>query len=253
MFRMLFMLMLTPIFAMASIAMPLLDAQKQAKQTVVLILLGPPGAGKGTQAGMLSETLQLPHISTGDLLRSNIKEGTELGKTAKGYMDQGKLVPDALILDMLFARVAKEDCQKGYILDGFPRTLAQAKAYDERLEAGTKTIAINLALNNEIIVDRLSKRMTCKECNTPYHLLFSPPKKEGTCDACQGQLIQRSDDKEEVIKNRLAVYEEQTSPLIHYYTEKKNLKEFSCDQPIDKVLNQILDYLREIYRSLQEG
>ena len=253
MFRTLCMLMLSPIFAMASLAMPLLNAQKQSKQTVVLILLGPPGAGKGTQAGMLSETLQLPHISTGDLLRSNIKEGTELGKTAKGYMDQGKLVPDALILDMLFARVAQEDCQKGYILDGFPRTLAQAKAYDNRLGKETKTIAINLALSNEIIVDRLSKRLTCKECNTPYHLTFSPPKKEGICDVCEGPLIQRSDDKEEVIKNRLAVYEKQTSPLIHYYSEQKNLKEFSCNQPIDKVLNEILDYLREIYRSLQEG
>ncbi|MDN3509625.1 MAG: adenylate kinase [Candidatus Neptunochlamydia sp.] len=247
------MLMLTPVFAMASLLMPLLGAQKQSRQTVVLILLGPPGAGKGTQAGLLSETLQLPHISTGDLLRSNTKEGTELGKTAKGYMDQGRLVPDALILDMLFARVAQEDCQRGYILDGFPRTLAQAKTYGQRLGKDTKTSAINLSLSNEIIVDRLSKRLTCKECNTPYHLTFSPSKKGGICDACEGLLIQRSDDKEEVIKNRLAVYEEQTAPLIRYYSEKKNLKEFSCNQPIDKVLNEILDYLCEIYRSLQEG
>ena len=246
------MLMFTPILAMAPTAMPFLEAQKQAKQTVVLILLGPPGAGKGTQASMLSETLQLPHISTGDLLRSNIKEGTELGKTAKEYMDQGKLVPDTLIFDMLFARVSQEDCHRGYILDGFPRTLAQAKAYDQRLGRETKIIALNLALSNEVIIDRLSKRMTCKECSTSYHLIFSPSKKEGICDACQGLLIQRSDDKEEVIKNRLAVYEAQTAPLIRYYSDEKNLKEVSCNQPIDKILNEILDYLREIYRSLKE-
>ncbi|MDJ0652356.1 MAG: adenylate kinase [Simkaniaceae bacterium] len=233
--------------------MPPLDAQNQSKQTIALIILGPPGAGKGTQARILSKTLQLPHISTGDFLRSSMKEGTELGKTAKRYMDQGKLVPDALILDLLFARVAQQDCQKGYILDGFPRTLAQAKAYDQRLGKETKTIAINLSLSNEIIVDRLSKRLTCKECNTPYHLTFSPPKKERICDACESSLVQRSDDEEEVIKNRLAVYKEQTFPLIHYYFEKKNLKELSCNQPVDKVLKEILDSLREIYPSLQEG
>lgn len=252
MVRTLCMFMLTPILAMASIAMPLLEAQKQANQTVVLILLGPPGAGKGTQAGMLAETLQLPHISTGDLLRTNIKEGTALGITAKKYMDKGNLVPDNLIIDMLFARVAKKDCQRGYILDGFPRTLSQAKAYHQRLGSETKTIALNLALSSEIIIDRLTKRLICKECNTPYHLSFSPPKKEGICNECNGVLIQRSDDKEEVIRKRLTVYETQTAPLIQYYSAEKSLKEVSCNQPIDKVLNEILDYLREIYHSLKE-
>lgn len=244
--------MLTPILAMASMAMPLLEAQKQSKQTIVLILLGPPGAGKGTQAGMLADTLQLPHISTGDLLRSNIKRGTELGKTAKGYMELGKLVPDDLILAMLFARVSQEDCHRGYILDGFPRTLAQAKAYHQRLGSETKTITLNLALSNEVIIDRLTKRMICKECSTPYHLTFSPPKKEGVCNECNGSLIQRGDDKEEVIQKRLTVYQTQTAPLIQYYSDEKSLKEVSCNQPIDKVLNEILDYLREIYRSLKE-
>lgn len=252
MFKLLWMLMLTPTLSIASLKAPLLEAQNQTSQTVVLILLGPPGAGKGTQANILSDTLQLPHISTGDLLRSNIKEGTELGKTAKGYMDQGKLVPDDLILDMLFARVANEDCQRGYILDGFPRTLPQAEAYDKRLGTSAKTIALNLSLSNEEIINRLSKRVTCKECNTPYHLIHSPPKTEGKCDECGGTLIQRSDDKEEVIQKRLNVYEKQTAPLIEYYSKENALKQVSCSQSIDDVLTEILDYLREIYRSLKE-
>ncbi len=234
----------------ASVALPLLEARKQAKQTVVLILLGPPGAGKGTQAEMLSETLQIPHISTGDLLRSNIKAKGELGETAKVYMDQGKLVPDNLILDMLFARVAKEDCQKGYILDGFPRTLAQAKAYHQRLGDEIKTITLNLELTNEMIIDRLSKRLTCKECNAPYHLTFSPSSKKGICDHCGGPLIQRNDDKEEIILKRLTIYQTQTAPLITYYSKEKLLKGISSNQSIENVLKEILDYLREIYRSI---
>ncbi|MCP5506067.1 MAG: adenylate kinase [Chlamydiales bacterium] len=246
------MLMLTPTLSIASLKAPLLEAQRQVNQTVVLILLGPPGAGKGTQAAILSETLQLPHISTGDLLRSNIKEGTELGKTAKGFMDEGKLVPDTLILDMLFARVKQADCQKGYILDGFPRTLPQAEAYDKRLGAGCKTIALNLSLSQEEIINRLSKRLTCQECSTPYHLIHSPPKTEGTCDECTGTLIQRSDDKEEVIRKRLSVYETQTAPLIEHYSKENALKQVSCSQSIDEVLTEILDYLREIYHSLRE-
>ncbi|MEM8728233.1 MAG: adenylate kinase [Chlamydiota bacterium] len=229
------------------------NERQQSKHTIVLILLGPPGAGKGTQAGLLFENLRLPHISTGDLLRGHIKEGTGLGKTAEGYMDRGKLVPDVLILEMLFARVAREDCRKGYILDGFPRTLAQARAYDQRLGREVETVAINLSLGNEIIVDRLSNRLTCRECGAPYHLTFSPPKKRGVCDICQGPLIQRSDDKEEVIKKRLAVYEKQTAPVIHYYSEKKRLKEFCCNQPIDKVLSELLDYLRESHPFLKGG
>lgn len=239
--------MLAPILAMASLSMPLLESQKQTKQAVVLIILGPPGAGKGTLASMLKENLQLPHISTGDLLRNNIKEGTELGKTAKGYMEQGKLVPNKLIIDMLFARVDHEDCQKGYILDGFPRTLDQAKAYHQRLGSETKTIPLNLSLSEEKIIDRLSKRVTCKECSTPYHLIFSPPKKEGICNNCQGSLIQRSDDKEDVIRNRLVVYEAQTAPLIKYYSDKSTLKEISCDQHIDKVLIEALEHFQKAY------
>lgn len=252
MLKLLWMLMLTPTLSIASLKAPLLEAQKQVNQTVVLILLGPPGAGKGTQAAILSETLQLPHISTGDLLRSNIKEGTSLGMTAKGYMDQGKLVPDNLILDMLFDRVKEADCQKGYILDGFPRTLPQASAYDERLGTSGKTIALNLSLSQEEIINRLSKRLTCQECSAPYHLLHSPPKTVGKCDECSGTLIQRSDDKEEVIRKRLDVYETQTAPLIEYYSKENTLKQVSCSQSIDEVLTEILDYLREIYRSLKE-
>lgn len=237
--------MLIPILSMGAVEEPsAIDEQNQSSHMTVLVLLGPPGAGKGTQAKVLSKTLQLPHISTGDLLRTHIKENTELGKEAKAYMDQGQLVPDALILDMLFARVSQEDCQEGYILDGFPRTLDQAQAYDKRLGKETKTIAINLSLDEEVIVHRLGNRLTCQECSTPYHLTFSPPKKEGVCDVCNGLLIKRSDDQEEVIRKRLAVYQNQTAPLIHYYTEQKNLQEVSCDQPIDQVLSEILGHLR---------
>lgn len=244
--------MLTSPFCSAPMQASLLEAQKQANQTVVLILLGPPGAGKGTQASILSDTLQLPHISTGDLLRSNIKEGTELGKTAKEFIDQGKLVPDDLILDMLFKRVAREDCKKGYILDGFPRTLSQAKAYDKHLGKNIKRITLNLSLSNEEIINRLSKRMTCQECSAPYHLIHSPPKEEGRCDGCNGALIQRADDQEEVIRKRLNVYEKETAPLIEYYSKEKTLKQIFCLQSIDDVLTEILDYLRQMYHSLKE-
>lgn len=226
---------------------PLLTSAKNSKQkTRVLIMLGPPGAGKGTQATILKETLNIPHISTGDLLRTNIKEGTDLGEKAQIFMNKGELVPDNLILDMLFDRVSKEDCQVGYILDGFPRTLPQAHAFQKRLNETSNVIAIHLDLPDEEIVQRLSNRVVCSFCNAPYHLIYFPPKKEMTCDTCSSGLIQRSDDKEEVIRSRLEVYHKQTKPLITYYSKQKNLQKVDCNKPKDKITKDIFSILRKV-------
>ena len=243
-----FMALLT----LASIAAPILKAKQQSEQTVVLILLGPPGAGKGTQATILCDTLQIPHISTGNLLRANVQQETPIGKQAEVFMDQGKLAPDNLILDMLFERVGLEDCQKGYILDGFPRTLAQAKAYHQRLSSSSKAIAINLHLPDDTIVERLSQRLVCSKCGAPFHIKHSPPAQEGLCDHCNGELYHRSDDKEEVIRNRLKIYHAQTAPLITYYSKEQDLQTICCSQPIQNVLEEILEYLKEIYDSIDK-
>ncbi|MCB1085319.1 MAG: adenylate kinase [Chlamydiia bacterium] len=212
-------------------------------QTGVVILLGPPGAGKGTQALKLHEALGLPHISTGNILRSHVKDETPLGEEAQVYMNQGKLVPDTLILKMLFERVTASDCEKGYILDGFPRTLNQARAFKEGLKKGQKLLPINLALPDEIIIDRLTQRRVCSECAAPYHLLYSPPKKDGICDQCGGALIQRKDDREEVVRKRLEVYHKETAPLISYFSEMTSLKNISCDQPIEQIFQELITYL----------
>lgn len=190
----------------------------------VLILFGPPGAGKGTQAALLKEKLQVPHISTGDLLREHLKNASALGKQAKEFMNNGQLVPDQLILQMLFERIDQTDCTKGYILDGFPRTLAQAEALNAHFVKGEKILAVHLDLADQKIVDRLTKRVTCETCQAPFHLITSPPKEQGKCDHCSGKLVQRSDDNAEVISKRLKVYHEQTSPLISFYKQKKMLK-----------------------------
>jgi len=231
---------------MSVLSTPTIESKELEKQTLVVILLGPPGAGKGTQAKMLQTTLDVPHISTGDLLRSNIKEGTSLGSKAKGFMDVGRLVPDDLILDMLFSRVAKGDCTSGYILDGFPRTLDQAKAYHASLNENTKTVAINLELQDGVIIQRLSSRMVCSGCSAPFHLQHSPPKRERICDYCNSPLIQRNDDQEEVIKKRLTVYHAQTAPLITYYSKNQSFKGVSCAQSIENVLDEILEYLKSL-------
>jgi len=184
--------------------------------TKVVILLGPPGSGKGTQAIRLTKELGIPHISTGDLFRENISKNTELGKRAKTYMDAGKLVPDEVVLDMLFDRVSRPDCAKGYLLDGFPRTLPQAEALAKHLKDGTDLVVLELEVPDEMIVKRVAGRLTCESCGTIYNRYFSPPSIEGVCDKCQGKLVQRSDDNEEVVKERLRVYHSQTSPLIDY-------------------------------------
>lgn len=210
-----------------------------------IIMLGAPGAGKGTQAKMIAEKYQIPHISTGDIFRANIKNGTELGKEAKTYMDKGELVPDELTVRILLDRVAQPDCEKGYVLDGFPRTIPQAEVLDQELTKRNEKIdyAVNVEVPDENIVRRMSGRRACVSCGATYHLVHIPPKKEGLCDKCGNELILRDDDKEETVKNRLGVYHDQTQPLIEYYGSKGVLK--SVDGTIDMmdVFKSITDIL----------
>lgn len=187
-----------------------------------IIMLGAPGAGKGTQAKMISEKYGIPHISTGDIFRANIKNETELGKKAKKYMDQGLLVPDELVVDLVVDRLTKEDTKEGYILDGFPRTIPQAEALTNALKEREEDIdyAINVEVPDEVIVERMSGRRACLNCGGTYHVVFNPTKVEGICDSCGGQLVLRDDDKPATVKKRLDVYHEQTQPLIDYYTKQ---------------------------------
>lgn len=209
---------------------------------VVVILLGPPGAGKGTHAGPLSKGLGIPHISTGDLFRENIRAQTPLGDEAKGYIDKGHLVPDELVLDMLFSRVESADCKEGYILDGFPRTIAQAKALDQRLGNKAHILVLNFQLSDEVIIERITGRLVCKTCSKPYHKRFDQPKIELTCDVCNGTLIQRDDDKEEIVRKRLEVYRAQTEPLIQYYAKQKDvLKEIDSQKEKAQVFQDVLE------------
>jgi adenylate kinase len=221
---------------------PLFSGEKleNTPNPLVLILLGPPGSGKGTQAAMLHDKLHLPHISTGDLLREHIRKNTELGKQAQTFMDKGQLVPDALILDILFERVAQKDCKNGYILDGFPRTISQAETLQTRLQGKPAPVVINMDLSDSKIIERLTKRVSCEKCGTPYHLVNSPPKKQGQCDKCGGKLIQRSDDTEAVIAKRLKVYHEQTAPLIAYYQKQKLLHTVNCDAKKEIIFSQVI-------------
>ena len=191
-----------------------------------IIMLGAPGAGKGTQAKMIADKYGVPHISTGDIFRANIKNGTELGMEAKKYMDQGLLVPDELTVRILLDRVAQDDCKNGYVLDGFPRTIPQAEVLDSELTKLGDHIdyAINVDVPDENIVKRMSGRRACLTCGATYHIEHVPPKKEGICDVCGSELVLRDDDKPETVKNRLNVYHEQTQPLIDFYTEKGVLK-----------------------------
>ena len=189
----------------------------------VIILLGAPGAGKGTQAVYLREKYQLPHISTGDLFRENLKGNTPIGLKAKAYMEKGALVPDEIVFEMLFDRLAKPDAQKGYILDGFPRTIAQAETLDASLKEKANIVVIEIDVPDRLILDRLTGRLTCEKCGTPFHKTTMKPKVEGTCDKCEGKLIQRKDDTEAVINERLKVYHDQTEPLKGYYAKQGRL------------------------------
>lgn len=212
-----------------------------------IIMLGAPGAGKGTQAKMIADKYGVPHISTGDIFRANIKNGTELGMEAKKYMDQGLLVPDELTVKILLDRVANDDCKNGYVLDGFPRTIPQAEVLDNALnELGDKIdFAINVDVPDENIISRMSGRRACLSCGATYHIEHIPPKAEGICDRCGKELILREDDKPETVKNRLGVYHEQTQPLIDFYEKKGVLQSVDGTIPMEDVFQAIVNILGE--------
>ena len=214
-----------------------------------LILFGPPGAGKGTQAARLEADFRLPFISTGDILRGNVKDGTELGKQAKEYMDAGDLVPDELVVAMAADRLQEEDARDGFILDGFPRTLAQAKALDQQLaELGRRVIAALLIdVPDEEVIRRLSGRRVCIKAGHNYHIEFDPPKREGICDQDGSRLVQRDDDQPEVIQNRLNVYHEQTEPLIQFYDEQGLMRRIDGTRPP----NEVHDHIRAVIATLR--
>jgi len=212
---------------------------------VNLILLGPPGAGKGTQAQRMVERYRIPQISTGDILRAAVKESTPLGTKAEGFMDRGQLVPDEIVIGIIEERLKAKDCNSGFILDGFPRTIPQAEALQPILAKLGKKIdhVINIEVDSEELVRRLTGRRTCKNCGAMFHVLFQPPKKEGLCDRCGGTLYQRADDNEEAIRTRLNEYEKQTAPLIQYYRGKKNLRSVQGVGGPDQIFGQIVRLL----------
>lgn len=208
-------------------------------------MLGAPGAGKGTQAKKIAEKYTIPHISTGDIFRANIKNGTELGKKAKEYMDQGLLVPDELTCDLVMDRIQQDDCKNGFVLDGFPRTIPQAEALDEALnKIGQKMdYAIDVDVPDENIVNRMGGRRACLSCGATYHIQFNPTKEEGICDACGAQTVLRDDDKPETVQKRLTVYHDQTQPLIDYYKKQDILKSVDGTQPMEAVFDAIIGIL----------
>lgn len=210
-----------------------------------IIMLGAPGAGKGTQAKMIAKKYDIPHISTGDIFRANIKNETELGKEAKKYMEQGLLVPDELVVDLVVDRLTEDDTKEGYILDGFPRTIPQAEALTEALKKHNEEIdyAINVEVPDEVIIERMAGRRACVGCGGTYHVVFNPTKTEGICDACGGKLILREDDAPETVKKRLDVYHEQTQPLIDYYTGQNKIVEVDGKLEMAEVFEAITKIL----------
>lgn len=211
-----------------------------------LVLLGPPGVGKGTQASAMVEKYNIPHISTGDIFRANIKQGTDLGKKAKEYMDKGHLVPDDVVVSIVKDRLSEEDCKEGFLLDGFPRNISQAEILDEELsEMGIELDkVVNIYADKEILVERVVGRRICKTCGKGYHIKFNPPKKENVCDVDGGELFQREDDTKETVSTRIEVYEEQTQPLIDYYEKKGIILDVDGTQPIAKVSETIARALK---------
>ena len=212
-----------------------------------LILLGPPGAGKGTQAVNIVEKYKVPHISTGDIFRENIKNGTELGMKAQEYMNRGELVPDELVCDIATDRLSRDDCKDGFLLDGFPRTVFQAEKLDEYLNAKGKTldVVINLEADDEELIRRLTGRRICRNCQASFHVINIPPKKEGVCDYCGGELYQRDDDTVETAKNRISVYDEQTKPLVDYYCNKGVIANIDSTTGVKNVFADIVAALGE--------
>lgn len=215
--------------------------------------MGPPGAGKGTQAKVLAKKLNLPHISTGDLLRLNVSQNTELGRQAKSFMEQGALVPDELVTKMLIQRINQADAEKGFILDGYPRNINQAEALDEALKRTKKAIdlVVYLETSEPVIIQRLSGRLVCSRCGANFHVKNMPPRQDMICDNCQGKLYQRTDDKEETIKERLKVYLKESFPLIKYYEQKQKLHRLSADLDAEIVLEQIIRLAQGYSNSLK--
>ena len=210
-----------------------------------IIMLGAPGAGKGTQAKQIAAKYGVPHISTGDIFRANLKEGTELGLKAKVYMDQGQLVPDSLTLELIMDRFSKDDCRNGYVLDGFPRTIPQAEALTKALKDNNDRLdyAIDVDVPDENIINRMSGRRACAKCGGTFHIKYNPTKVEGICDLCGGELYIRNDDKPEIVQKRLVAYHEQTQPLIDYYRNEGILKTVDGTQDVDKVFEDIVAIL----------
>lgn len=209
-----------------------------------IILLGPPGAGKGTQAKKISETFSLPHISTGDMLRENISNNTPLGLRAKSYMSRGELVPDELLITIIKDRLSRSDCSGGFLLDGYPRTIPQADALQMILTESSRKldVVLNIDVDDEELIKRLSGRRMCA-CGTSYHVMFNPPETEGICDACNGKLYQREDDKADAIRNRLVVYKKQTQPLINYYKNKNIMRRIDASKDISVIFEDIKEVL----------
>lgn len=212
----------------------------------MIILLGPPGSGKGTQAKLLSQACLIPQISTGDLLREEIANETQIGIEAKRYIQQGLLVPDEIVLGMLFARIEKEDCKQGYLLDGFPRTVAQADQLYQKYSSQSPPLVISLEVPDEEIIQRATGRLLCRQCGKIYHRVSSPPIIEGVCDDCGGEIYRRSDDHENVVRERLKVYHVQTQPLIAYYSEKNLLKAFNGSESTQNVFSKIKSYIDQV-------
>jgi len=212
---------------------------------MILIFLGPPGSGKGTQAKLLSERTKLPHISLGDMLREEVRLGTELGNKAKAIMNAGRLVPDEMTIELTQKRIHMEDCKSGFIIDGFPRSAAQAEAFDRMLEEDNLKLsrAVYFHIAEAEVIERLSGRRSCRNCGAVYHIKNKRPKVPGKCDLCGGELYQRPDDKEEVIRNRFEVYEKQTRPLIEHYQKMGKLVEIDAAEPIEAVFNKLLEVL----------
>ena len=210
---------------------------------LAVILLGPPGSGKGTHAVPLSLHLGLKHISSGDLFREHIRTQTPLGKQLKSLIDAGKLVPDAVTLEMLFDRLGRPDCKGGVILDGFPRTVPQAEALEKQVAATHKIVVLQFVIEDALLIDRIAGRIACKDCGTPFHKRSLPPKVQGQCDICQGALYQRADDTEEILRKRLAVYNRETAPLIQYYEERELLVRVDSSQDKAQVFQDVLQSL----------
>ncbi|MDO5716640.1 MAG: adenylate kinase [Tissierellia bacterium] len=213
-----------------------------------LILLGPPGAGKGTQATFIKEEFRIPHISTGDIFRQNLRDNTELGQKARVYMNKGKLVPDDLTIELVRDRLSREDCKYGYLLDGFPRNLVQAEALSQFLEERGESLdaVIDIEVDKNSLVERITGRRMCKDCKASFHIHNYPPREEGKCDHCGGELYQREDDREETVLKRIGVYEEETSPLIAYYDRQGKIQKINGNASMEDVKAEVLEALREI-------